>query len=48
VGHYARQQFDSGDDRISNDWRQLWGVILEERGEAIEVGECVVRPIAGY
>jgi hypothetical protein len=44
----AREHLCSGDDFLCDDCRKLGGLLLEERRESIEVGECIVRPIEVY
>ena len=42
------EQLRSADNFVCDDCRNLGGLILEERRESIEVGECIVRPIEVY
>ena len=44
----AGEQLRSGDDFLCDDCRKRGGLLLEERRESIEVGECIVRPIEVY
>lgn len=44
----AGEQLRSGDDFLCDDCRKLGGLLLKERRESIEVGECIVRPIEVY
>jgi len=39
----AGEQLRSGDDFLCDDCRKLGGLLLEERRESIDVGECIVR-----
>jgi len=42
------QQLRSGNDFVCDDCRKLWGLVVEERRESIEVGKRIVRPIEVY